>query len=101
MPGPAGPLSKFQATVIRSAFLAYAGEIINTALWKVWVCNDEACGNPHPTEKQDCRLIQRMIEAAVWYLDRAGDDEAEFADEDNRGTFRGESIVMPLFRGGY
>jgi hypothetical protein len=42
-----------------------------------------------------------MIAVAVWYLNRAGDDEAEFADEENRGTFRGESIVMPLFRGGH
>jgi hypothetical protein len=99
MPTPAAHLSAFQAKVMRSAFLACGSEMINSAFWKVWACDDEACGHPHPTEAQNCRLIQHMAETAVWYLDRAGDGVMEFADMESRGTFAGGNIMVSLFRG--
>jgi hypothetical protein len=61
MPAPAMPLSTFQATVMRSAFLAHGSEIINSPFWKVWVCEDKACGEPYPAEKRNCGLIERMV----------------------------------------
>ena len=98
MPGPVTPLNTLQATVMRSAFLAHGAEIVNCAFWKAWPCDDKGCGQPHPAERRDCRLIQRMIQVATWYLDRAGEDEAKFADTPNWDKLRDDPFITPLFR---
>jgi hypothetical protein len=97
IPEPATALSTLQATVMRSAFLAHGAEMINSTFWKVWMCEDKLCGEPHPAEKRDCRLIQHIMQTAVWYLDRAGQDEGEFAAAANWDKVRDESIMLPLF----
>lgn len=96
IPPPAARLNNFQATVTRSAFLAHGSEMISSAFWKVWVCDDKACGEPHPTETTKCRLVQHMVKMAVWYLDRAGADEKEFADMAQQEDIRDGSILIPL-----
>jgi hypothetical protein len=44
IPGPTAPLDTLQATALRSAFLAHGSELINSAFWKVWVCDNKICG---------------------------------------------------------
>jgi hypothetical protein len=97
IPDPATPLSPLQATVMRSAFLAHGSEMISNTFWKVWLCEDKTCGEPHPAEKRDCRLIQHMMKTAVWYLDRAGQDEGEFVGAANWDKVRDERSMLPLF----
>jgi hypothetical protein len=57
-----------QTRMMRSAFLGCAAEMINCAFWKVWPCESSSCGTSHPTKQEGCKLIQQMVERAVWYL---------------------------------
>jgi hypothetical protein len=87
-----------QARMMRSAFLGCAAEMINCAFWKVWPCKSPSCGTPHPTEQRDCKLIQQMVERAVWYLRLAGDDEVEFVKEQNWLTIQADGYIRRLFQ---
>jgi hypothetical protein len=87
-----------QARMMRSAFLCCAAEMTNCAFWKVWPCKSPSCGTPHPTEQEGCKLIQQMVERAVWYLRLAGDDEAEFVKEQNWLATQADGYIRRLFQ---
>lgn len=90
--------ASLQARMMRSAFLGCAAEMINCAFWKVWPCESPRCGTPHPTEQEGCKLIQQMVEKAVWYLRLAGDDEMEFVKEQNWLTTQVDGYIRRLFQ---
>jgi hypothetical protein len=64
----------------------------------VWPCKSPSCGTPHPTEQEGCKLIQQMVERAVWYLRLAGDDEAEFVKEQNWLATQADGYIRRLFQ---
>jgi hypothetical protein len=87
-----------QARMMRSAFLGCAAEMISSAFWKVWPCESPSCGTPHPTTKEGCKLIQQMVERAVWYLRLAGHDETEFVKEQNWLITQADGCIRRLFQ---
>ena len=87
-----------QARMMRSAFLGCAAEMTNCAFGKVWPCKSPSCGTPHPMEQEGCKLIQQMVERAVWYLRFAGDNETEFVKEQNWLTTQADGYIRRLFQ---
>jgi hypothetical protein len=85
------------ARIIRSAFLAHGAEMINNAFWKEWVCRSHRCCDEKSKEKQNCKLIQAMVEKGWWYLFHARQDETSFVDEKNWDKVRHERIILPMF----
>lgn len=77
--------SSLRATILRSAFLAHAAEITNAVFWKAWVCRDSSCPVvEHTTANQaECRLVQRMVESAAWYLRAAKRDNLHFCEPEH------------------
>jgi hypothetical protein len=90
----AGSLS---ARLMRSAFISHGAEMINCAFWKLWPCRDVRCigdTGPHPADAKDCKLIQRMVETAIWYLRKAGNDEADFVEPENWTNVMAKETVL-------
>lgn len=86
-----------QARLMRSTFLSYGAEMVNCAFWKVWPCNDQRCGTPHPKEPHQCKLVGNMVKQGIWYLTHSGQDEQDFLSDVNWKVIKEEETVMRLF----
>ena len=59
----------------KSAMLAGGREMIQVAFWKIWICSDEECGTPHPSQagKRKCKLIRRICEEGLRLIEGAAE----------------------------
>lgn len=71
----------------RSAFLAVGLQMLDSAFENTFLCIDPICHLPdgtHTLRKQDCVLVQKMINRGLWYLERARTNYDEFSRASNR-----------------
>lgn len=92
-PSSAPLVSSARARVLRSAFILHGREMISNTFLQKWPC--KCCEGP---QNEKCTLLTKMVNKGAWYLQRAGDSEIDFVEEENWREIRAENeqIVRSL-----
>ena len=87
--------TQLPATMLRSAFLSYAAELINCAFRKEWVCIMPDCvrapGGEHTKIKHECLLVKKIVQQGLWYLEHGCNSLEKFCGEENWSEIKAEA----------
>jgi hypothetical protein len=70
--------------------------MINNAVERDWKCR---CCKNSPKSKTDCKLIRKMVDRGVWYVEMAANSPMEFAEDANWKEVQKEDgkVMLRLF----